>query len=187
VPQIGMVDEAGNVILNPVGYAYDPETSSITVTFHASNAMVWFQTPPELRALLTYADTANETELRFEVEYEFEDPSREHPENHFNFMVANLRGGDNWNSSQVHEISLQQINYGWEPEDWEYEDRELGAVHEIVETINTTNGHNVGTHAGNNRDWILIRAGRGSDFEDRPAADRPFTVTFRSIRVHLLQ
>jgi hypothetical protein len=139
---------------------------SVTATFHQNPSFLWFQTPPELRPLLNEASVANETQFAWEIEYEFEDPARETPTNQFNFLIANIRNNDNWNATVVNDLTLTEIN-GIEAEGVP------PATHDVAGTI---------INAQANKDWVVIRGGRGGEVENGP-----FTITFKSIKIHLLQ
>jgi len=154
---------------------YNAANRTLTANFNASNACVWFQTPTALRPLLNNMSTENETQFRWEIEYEFADPTRDNDGNHFNFMIANIRGNDNWNATAVVDQGLQTINFG-EIDDGTGERPGIGLIHNTAGTHSSTNG------GASNREWIVIRGARGPDWENGA-----FTLTFKSIKIHLVQ
>jgi len=159
---------AGNIIRSP--RVTNPTTNadgSVTVTFPSASSFVWFHTPTDLRPLMDLASVVNETQFRFEVDYEFADPARNTPGNQYNFLIANIRQNDNWNSTEVKGLTLDEINNGIG--DLVNE----GEIHKVAGTI---------ANFAQNRDWVVIRGGR-----DIEILNGPITVTFKSIKVHLVQ
>jgi uncharacterized repeat protein (TIGR02543 family) len=150
-----------------LGSPLENADGSVTVSFHASPAFLWFKTPEDLRPLLNQASVANETQFRWEIEYTFADPLRETPDNQFNFLIANVRTGEGWNSTDVKDLTLDEITNG------SGEGATAGEIHNVIGTIS-----NVGS-----RDYIVIRGGRGTEVGDKG----PFTITFKSIKIHLVQ
>jgi uncharacterized repeat protein (TIGR02543 family) len=140
---------------------------SVTATFHQNPAFLYFNTPAELRPLLDQASVENETQFRWEIEYTFADPSRKTPLNQFNFLIANLANNDNWNATVVKDLTLDEINNG------AGEGATAGEIHAVAGTI---------TNSANNRDWVVIRGGRGGEVDNGA-----FTITFKSIKSYLLQ
>jgi uncharacterized repeat protein (TIGR02543 family) len=138
---------------------------SVTATFHAAPSFLYFNTPTELRPLMNQASDDNETQFRWEIEYSFANPAQENSDNQFNFMIANLARNDDWNSTVVKDLTLDEINNG------SGEGATAGEIHEVKGTIRNYN---------ENKDWIVIRGGRG-------AFTNPITITFKSIKIHLVQ
>ncbi|MCL2044093.1 MAG: hypothetical protein FWG89_08145 [Treponema sp.] len=140
---------------------------SLTVTFHASPSFLCFQTPSDLRTIIALGSPDLDTQLRWEIEYELQDPTRETTDLLWNFMVANLAQNDNWNAVSVDDLTLPQIN-GNPDEGTE------GTIHTLAGTHSS--------HSGANRNWYVIRGGRGGE-----VAKGSVRITFYSIKFHILQ
>jgi len=152
--------------------SYDAQTG-FKANVNAGPSFIWFQTPPALRDLMAQASVANETKIRWEIDYEFANPARETEECYWNFLIANIRNGDNWNATNVNDLTLKDINLG-KFDDSLGERPGVPELHEVVATISSFS---------TNIDWIVVRAGRGAFADDGGA----FEITFKSIKIHLVQ
>jgi len=153
---------------------YNAEDKTFSFNVHAAPVFVWFSTPPELKTLMAQASVANETKFRWTIEYEFEDPSRDTDFCWWNFLIGNIRQGDNWNQTTVEDLPLSDINFG------KFDDSlgarpGIGELHNVAATI---------TNSQSSPEWVVVRAGRGTAFANEGGA---YKVTFKSIKIHLVQ
>ena len=141
---------------------------SVSFTVHAQPTLMYFRPPVELWKLLKIAEVTNDTRLSFWLDYEFENPAQEDDDNKLNIFFGNLLQNDNWNSSEVRDITWKDIVYGQEVNG---ERPNQGELHKLAATI---------INFDQNVDWIIMRMGRID-------TKVPFRATIKAFKVTVEQ
>ena len=139
---------------------------SVTVTVQAKPTLMYFRPHPELWKLMRMAEVANDTKVSFFLDYEFENPAQEDDNNKLNIFFGNLMQNDNWNSTEVRDLTWKDIVFG----QWNdvTSSREGSELHKLAATI---------INFDQNIDWIIFRMGREDTIVPFNVKIKGFTVT----------
>ena len=160
-----------NVVINDDG--------SVSYTVFSAPVLMWFRPPPELWRIMKQAKVANDTQVSFYLDYEFEKPAQETDENKLNIFLGNLMQNDNWNSTEVRDLTWKDIVLG--EFDSSTSKRNGPEKHKLAGTI---------INFDQNVDWIIFRMGRIDTFSEKNPASNPnnhFRMTIKKFTVTVEQ
>ena len=171
-PMSGAEDVITTPVRNPRAKdpTFNPDGSvSFTVTDKAT--IVWFRPPEGLWKLLQYGEIANNTKVSFSLDYEYADPSHDTDSNNLlNIFFGNLKQNDNWNATEVRDLTMRDISYGI---GYESGDTPVPELHNLIGTV---------INFDQNIDWIIFRLGRGDNYNIASQ-----TLTIKGFKVTLEQ
>ena len=163
---------AANEIANPVRLPL-PENvvtnanGSVSFTVQAQPTLMYFRPTVELWQIMKQALVENDTKVSFWLDYEFQNPAQEDDDNKLNIFFGNLMNNDNWNSTEVRDLTWKDIVFGEESNG----ERNGPELHKLAATI---------INFDQNVDWIIFRMGRID-------TKVPFRMTIKGFKVTVEQ
>jgi len=148
-----------NVVVNADG--------TVTFTVQAQPTLMYFRPTVELWKLMKQSLVENDTKVSFWLNYEFADPTQEDDDNKLNIFFGNLMNNDNWNSTEVRDLTWKDIVLGEESNG----ERNGSELHKLAATI---------INFDQNVDWIIFRMGRVD-------TKVPFRMTIKEFKITVEQ